>query len=395
MWKVCSFDRCPSQLQRPEATNCLPTENSSLFPNASSRISAEYSRECEGDYREDCTTLPATPPTETEILALADSGDRGLLHAFIFDGKGGAQEIGWAELMEWTPDQGKIWVHLNYLAPNAAEWLMNHAKIEPIIAEALVARETRPRSITAKKGLVVNLRGVNLNAGNDPEDMISIRSWIDEDRIITLRKHTLRSVRELKRYLEEGQGSKNPGDLFCDLVYILLDRIGEVLGQIDEEMDDLEEAVLMASDHQPRRELLVIRQKTIALRRYLAPQREVLSRLPSEKSTALSDKDRMHLRENSDRMTRFLEDLDEVRERAAIAQDELSTRINERLSKNTYVLSVIAAIFLPLSLLTGLLGINVSGIPGEKDEYAFLFVCVMLVVTGILQFVLYRKLHWI
>jgi len=297
--------------------------------------------------------------------------------------------------MEWTPDQGKIWVHLNYLAPNAAEWLMNHAKIEPIIAEALVARETRPRSITAKKGLVVNLRGVNLNAGNDPEDMISIRSWIDEDRIITLRKHTLRSVRELKRYLEEGQGSKNPGDLFCDLVYILLDRIGEVLGQIDEEMDDLEEAVLMASDHQPRRELLVIRQKTIALRRYLAPQREVLSRLPSEKSTALSDKDRMHLRENSDRMTRFLEDLDEVRERAAIAQDELSTRINERLSKNTYVLSVIAAIFLPLSLLTGLLGINVSGIPGEKDEYAFLFVCVMLVVTGILQFVLYRKLHWI
>ena len=76
---------------------------------------------------------------------------------------------------------------------------------------------------------------------------------------------------------------------------------------------------------------------------------------------------------------RYVEDLDESRERAAVTQEELAGRISDRMNKTMYMLAIVATVFLPLGLLTGLLGINVGGIPGTDNTYAFLIVCLMLV----------------
>jgi zinc transporter len=90
-----------------------------------------------------------------------------------------------------------------------------------------------------------------------------------------------------------------------------------------------------------------------------------------------------------------VEDLDSGRERASIVQDELTTRLSEKMNRNMYVLSVIAGIFLPLSLLTGLLGINVGGIPGDKWPWAFTVVTIGLFVVGFVEYFLFRRLKWI
>ncbi|HBF99444.1 MAG TPA: zinc transporter ZntB, partial [Alphaproteobacteria bacterium] len=93
--------------------------------------------------------------------------------------------------------------------------------------------------------------------------------------------------------------------------------------------------------------------------------------------------------------TRFVEDLDAVRERSQIIQDELTTALSDKLNRNLYLLSIVAAIFLPLGFLTGLLGINVGGIPGTESPYAFgIFSAILVLIVG-LQVVIFRKLHWI
>jgi zinc transporter len=65
------------------------------------------------------------------------------------------------------------------------------------------------------------------------------------------------------------------------------------------------------------------------------------------------------------------------------------------MNKAMYVLSIVAAIFLPLSLLTGLLGINVGGIPGAENTRAFLFVTFFLVMIALLLIGLLRRLKWL
>ncbi|MEL0113469.1 MAG: CorA family divalent cation transporter, partial [Rickettsiales bacterium] len=141
--------------------------------------------------------------------------------------------------------------------------------------------------------------------------------------------------------------------------------------------------------------LNTVRREAIRLRRFIGPNREAIQRLVNDPADWMDQRDRMQLREIVDKITRYIEDLDTTRERAAVVQDELSSRLAERLNKNTYVLSVIAAIFLPLGLLTGLLGINVGGIPGAESKTAFWAVTVGLLLVGGCEYWLLRRLRWI
>lgn len=107
--------------------------------------------------------------------------------------------------------------------------------------------------------------------------------------------------------------------------------------------------------------------------------------------------DQMHkrrLQESLDRIVRYLEDLDAIRERAQIVKDELSNALADKMNKNMYVLSVIAAIFLPLGFLTGMLGINIGGIPGADNPWAFyIFTGILVGLVG-LQTLVFKKLKW-
>jgi len=118
----------------------------------------------------------------------------GLIAAYMLDGKGGARELTWTEVCAWTPDQGVLWVHLDRGGTETGRRLSEDIGFGPIRVEALMAEETRPRSVAHKDGLLVILRGVNLNPGADPEDMVGIRVWVDANRIVSVRKRKLMAI---------------------------------------------------------------------------------------------------------------------------------------------------------------------------------------------------------
>jgi zinc transporter len=144
-----------------------------------------------------------------------------------------------------------------------------------------------------------------------------------------------------------------------------------------------------------RYELALLRKQTIAIRRYLAPQREAMSRLMMEKLSWITEVYQLRLREISDRLVRHIEDIDAVRERAALAQEELSSTVSEQMNERMYVLSIVAAIFLPLGFFTGLMGINVGGMPGVEDGEAFWVVVAMCVGLMLVLGVVFRLKKWL
>ena len=295
----------------------------------------------------------------------------------------------------WTPADGVLWVHLDYKEPDVQSWIREHSGVDELVAEALLAEETRPRAVSVDDGLLVALRGVNLNPDTDPEDMVAVRIWVEADRVISTRRRRLLSVQRLVEGFERGRGPKTSGDVLIQLAQRLTERIGEVVDEAEDEVAELEQSVLEAEHGELRNELAALRRRVIALRRYMAPQREALARLHVEKADWLSATDRMEIREVWDRTIRLVEDLDAVRERAGITQDELVNRLSDQLNRRMYALSIVAAIFLPLGFLTGLLGINVGGIPGAENPQAFaLFLLLLLgIVAG--QFWLFRRWHWL
>ncbi len=97
----------------------------------------------------------------------------------------------------------------------------------------------------------------------------------------------------------------------------------------------------------------------------------------------MSDADRFELREEADRLTRYLEDLDLVRERAMVAQEELLANYAQEQNSRMYLLAIVAAVFLPLSFLTGLMGMNVAGLPGTENPAAFLLLVLLMIGVAV------------
>ena len=103
----------------------------------------------------------------------------------------------------------------------------------------------------------------------------------------------------------------------------------------------------------------------------------------------------MRIREVNERLIRHIEDIDEVRERASMAQEELLSTISEQMNERSYVLTMVAALFLPLGFFTGLLGINVGGMPGVEEETAFWVVTGLCLIIIVALNVVFRLKKWL
>ena len=323
-------------------------------------------------------------------------GSGGLIFAYLLDGEGGGEELSWQEVRDWKPGDGTLWVHLDRTGEQARSWLVNETGIDDATAETLLMPvANRPRVQRIADGLLVVLRGVNLNPGNEPDDMVGVHMWIDAHKIITLRRRRLMAGTDIRDLLVKGEGPKNSSDFLSELADRLLQPMTPVIDDLDDAVDRLQGEILTTTSATLRRNLQDIRQEAINFRRYLAPQRDALSRFQTEQTTWLLDLDKAYLREIADRTLRFVEDLDSIRERAAIAQDELNNRLTDQMNRTMYLLTVVAALLLPPSLLTGLFGINVGGMPGVDSSWAFGAIAILIPVLAVVEFAVLRWLKWI
>ena len=315
----------------------------------------------------------------------------GVVFCGAIDGRGGIGDVGPDMDQAWRTSAETVWIHLDTSDPTTRGWLDEESGLSQLTVEMLLSDDTRPRVTIADKGLVICLRAVNCNPGADPDDMVSLRLWITGKRILTMRRRRVEAVNDIREALNDGDGPTDSAtflDVLCERVTF---RIAEITGEIDDGVDGLEDEVLERERRELRAEVQKYRRMIIGLRRYLIPQRESLLRLVTDRVGWIGEISQLRLRESAERIARCVDDLDAVRDRAAVIQEELNARLSEATNRTIYTMSIVATIFLPLGLLTGLLGINVGGIPGVESRWAFAIVCGVLVFLAGLVFVLFKR----
>jgi zinc transporter len=319
----------------------------------------------------------------------------GLIHAYILDGRGGGQPIDWPGVEKWTPDQGVLWIHLDYTKPEVQRWLTAESGLHELSIDILNEQDTRPRVLSSDDGLLLILRGVNCNPGADPEDMVSLRMNFTANRIITMRQRRVMAMEEIHQAVSKRRGPNDSADFLAMVAEQMADRMGDVISDINDQVDALEDSVLTAQSAELRPRLAQTRRQCISLRRHIAPQRDVLTRLLNEKTALLDDHARSRIREIAERTARFVEDIDSAKDRAAITLEELDHHLSEQTNRAMYVLAIVTAIFLPLGLLTGLLGINVGGVPGADNPFAFAIVTIVLLAIASGLVWLFKRIRWL
>jgi zinc transporter len=317
------------------------------------------------------------------------------LHSFLLDGNGGRRIVDAAAVAAWTPASGLLWLHLDVNDESARSWLEQDSGLPETVIDTLLAAETRPRSQISDTGSLVVLRGVNTNPGNDPEDMVSVRIWLEPKRIISTRRRRLLSIQDVRSALDEGVGPSTSGEFLVDLIGCLADRIGDFVNAIEDRISEAEDRVDEGGDATLRQTTMGLRRQLAAVRRFMAPQRDALDRLYRQPGKLFSDAESNGLREEADRMTRYLEDIDLARERLVVLQEEFLAQQAQQQNSRMYVLSVVAAVFLPLTFVTGLLGMNVGGLPGLESPNGFFASVIIMVAAaaGLLAF--FRWKRWL
>ena len=319
----------------------------------------------------------------------------GFLHSCVLDGRGGSTAVDPQSISKDTGDRGAVWLHLDVNDDASRRWLENDSGLEPMIVDALLAEETRPRSFATDHGLLVVLRGVNTNPGADPEDMVSIRVWIEKNRIISTRRRPLLSITDILEMLKEGIGPKSSGSFLSGLIAKLADRVGDFIDDIEGRVEEAESLMATQGQTQFRQMVTMLRHQIASVRRFLAPQRDALDRLYRQPGDWLTEADIRDLRDEADRITRYLEDLDLARERTMVLREEFLGQLAQEQNARMYVLSVVAAIFLPLTFVTGLLGMNVGGLPGIDSPLGFAVSIAVMVLAAIGLAVFFRAKKWL
>lgn len=294
-----------------------------------------------------------------------------------------------------------MWIHLDSVDEESRRWLEETSGLEPTIIDTMLDEETRPHSVKRTKesgedAWFVNLRGIRLEPEGNPEDMAAISMWVKADRIITVRQAPLKAIPEIRAALNNNTGPKDAGDVVVTIAHDIVSGMEPVVMDLDHDLAKLELRMASVRGELSRDELEEktshVRRRAINLRRHLAPQPGALSALSETVGTRVAGglfaDHQTRLREITDRAVRYVEDLDTDRERASILYDQPSNLLAERTNRILFVLSVVAAIFLPLEFLTGLFGVNLGGIPGIDDPWAFpVFAGVIFCVMIILLFV--------
>jgi len=315
-------------------------------------------------------------------------------HAYAMTGPQAGARLGEAGAIEMLEADACAWAHLPARDPRTRPWIEAHlAYLDAQAIGALLAEETRPRATAIGGGYLLILRGLNLNEGEDPEDLVSVRIWADPHRVVTLARKPMREIEAIAAGFEAGGGPRSTGAFLAELAERLNEGMEPFVRDLTAKADEMEEIVAGRPDPEMRAGILDLRLAAITLRRYVAPQRDALEALMRGGGALLSKGDHRRLQEVHDRLTRIIEELDAMRDRMQVLREELASQLSDRLNRNMYLLSILSAVFLPLGFLTGLFGINVAGLPGAGTDWAFwAFAAAMLAIgLGVLGFLRWKR----
>lgn len=288
------------------------------------------------------------------------------------------------------PGAAYRWLHFDLTDPAFRGWCA--ANLPDNAAATLQMLETRPRVDRDGHGLIMTLRGINLNVGAEKADMVALRLWVTQQLLVTVRRRRVYAVDELRKKATQGTAPPSTASFIATLTEELVARIEDVSLTLEEETEEMESAVY--DDHSEALPGLAdMRRQVIRMRRFVGPQTDALTRLAIMETPVLPADIRSRFHEIANRATRSVEELAEVRERLTALSEHLDLAQTTRLARNGYVLSVIAAVFLPLGFLTGLFGVNLGGMPGADSPLGFWVLAgsTVLIGTALLAYLRWRR----
>lgn len=268
--------------------------------------------------------------------------------------------------------------------------------LHPLLLEDVVNVPQRPKLEDYNNQLLVISQMVRLKEDESGFDTEQVSFVLGKRYLLSFQEEELQDCFEIVRdriRTSQGRVRKSGADY---LTYLLLDTIIDgyfpVVEHYEDRIEALEDMIISNPDRDTMQEIYDVRRELLALRRLIWPMRNVLHLLMRDHHGIVSDEVQIYFRDSYDHVIQILEIIEAYRELAASLMDVYMSTMGNKLNEIMKFLTVISTIFIPLTFIVGVYGMNFENMPELKGEWSYFMVwLVMLAVAGGLIFYFWRK----
>jgi zinc transporter len=316
----------------------------------------------------------------------------GLVWAFRIHPDGSPETLAVDKPIPFTHD-GLLWLHFNLADARALQWLASADLQTSIPARALLLSKDNFQQLHASGDCVYGVISDLLrDIAGTTEDTGYLRFVMTERMLISGRYHALCAVDATRRALEGGRRIESAAALLETIVENVADTMDRISDRIACSLDEIEEQVLSDETRDLRQTIGRLRRSCVRLHRQLSGLRAIFHRLEQKNADHL--KPALQLR--AGKLAQRLDGLDhtivEMRERSRLLQEELHLKIEEQGNNSLRVLSVLTAILMPPTLITGIFGMNTKGLPFTDLDTAFLWASLLMVLSSFAAYLIMKRI---
>jgi len=275
--------------------------------------------------------------------------------------------------------------------------ICNLFKIHPLIIEDILNVHHRPKMEDLEEYLFIIAKEISFIKESNTIISSQISIILKENIIITFTEEPSKLIESLIKRIKQNKGVIRKHDanyLLYALMDIIVDNYFLVLELIDEKVDFIENYILESATNETVRQIHELKRNLIDLRKTIWPLREIMGTLYKD-DFQFSREITIYFRDVYDHTIQVIDTLETLKDRVNGLVDIYYTVISTKMNEVMKVLTIIATIFIPLTLITGIYGMNFEYMPELKWRYGYFIVLAVMFFIAILMLLYFRKKKWL
>jgi zinc transporter len=328
------------------------------------------------------TSRPLRRTVYGSALIGSNPSDVGLLYGLCI-AQGKVEEVELSDLDDaLARSQGVCWLHFNLSNARAREFLAHAMFVPDEVREVFRDHDVRRRVELIGPGILAVISDLTFEPDSDPAEVAPLWCYVSDQLFITARMHPLKTTDQLRAAVRSGFKVDHGIELLAWIIGRRTLTLSQLATEMSEQVSEIEDEILSGRVKEQREQLGRIRRFCARMRRHFAPDRAAFLKL-LQRTNALSESQAQLIRSEIDELSFLIDEGSELYERSKLLQEELASRVAEDTGRSLYVLAILSAVFLPMTLISGIFGMNVAGMPGMHSKASFWIVTLLIVGAGV------------
>ena len=294
----------------------------------------------------------------------------------------------------------KNWINIDGLHDvEIVEKIGNHFKLHALLLEDILNTDQRPKidEYEDSQHLYTVIK-MFLREKNQHIEVEQVSFVLGHNFVITFQEKKGDVFEPVRERLRQGRGRIRKRN--CDyLTYALIDAVVDnyftILEEISDRLENIEEALINNSDRASLRAIHNQRRELIILRKAVWPMREVISRLEKGELKLVDKQTKVYIRDLYDHTIQVMDNIETFRDILTGLHDMYMTNMSNKMNEIMKVLTIIATIFIPLTFIAGVYGMNFEYMPELQHPYGYFITWIVMIIVGLAMVVYFKRKNWL